>query len=114
MNQPHLPALEICAQAEDRIRQAQQLLLEPRPETIDRAVAELMEVIGALKQVRPPITSDLRDPLQRIRTVTRALARQVEHASNLYMGLVQLRMANGYTRQGLPLVHSSARNSVEA
>lgn len=116
MNEAHSPALEICAKAEDRIREAQRLLLDPRPATLDRAVSELAEVIGGLRAIAAerPIDPELRSTLQRIRTMTRLLARQIEYASNLNLGFVQLRLAHGYTRQGLPFVHNSARNSVEA
>jgi hypothetical protein len=107
--------LEICAQAEDQIREAQRLLLEPRPDALERARAELIEVISALRAVgsKRPLPAELREPLKRIRAMASLLARQIEHASNLYMGLVQLRLGNGYTRQGLPFVQTGARNSIE-
>lgn len=116
MNDAQSTALEICTKAEDRIRKAQSLLLETRPEALDGAVAELADVIGDLREVgKRPVDPSLRAPLQRIRTTASLLARQIEYASNLNLGFVQLRLAHGYTRQGLPLVHSSsARNSVEA
>lgn len=116
MNEAHSPALEICAQAEERILEVQRLLLEPSTESLDYIRAELAEVIGGLRQIGKarPIDPALRGPLQRLGSSTRTLARQIEHGANLYMGFVQLRLASGYTRQGLPSVHHSARNSVEA
>jgi hypothetical protein len=116
MNEAHSPVLEICAKAEERIREAQRLLLDPRPATLDQVVAELAEVIGALRAIAAerPTGTELRGALHRIRAMTRLLAKQIEYASNLNMGFVQLRLAHGYTRQGLPFVHNGARNSVEA
>jgi hypothetical protein len=116
MDEAQATALEICARAEDQIREAERWLAEPCSEALQHARGELAEVIGALRAVgsKRPRSRELRDPLERIRTNARILARQIEHAHNLYMGLVQLRMGHGYTRQGLPYVQTGATNTVEA
>lgn len=115
MNEPQ-SAVEICASAEKRIREAQRLVGDLHPESLDRAMTELAELIGELRglvkqQARQP---ELLDMLERVRAMAHLLARQIEHASNLYLGLVQLHLATGYTRQGAPSVASGARNSIEA
>lgn len=110
-----MTALEICASAEDRVRRAQGLLADPRVESLEQALGELASVIGALEEIsHGALESGLRAPLERLRAMAGLLARQIEHASNLYLGFIQLQLANGYTRQGLPLVAGETRNSVEA
>lgn len=114
MNEAQKSALEICDQAERRIREAQRMLIDPRRETLDSVQSELAEVIGGLRGLGRSLQPELRAPLQRIRAEAGTLSRQIEHASNLYMGYMQLRVNHGYTRQGMPMVHTRAGNSVEA
>ena len=110
--------LEFCQRAETTIREVQQLLLDPRPGMLERCQAELQQVIVGLQTLvsegssapNPEVSSSLRQ----IQQATRPLRLQIEHASNLCLGWIQLRLGTGYTEQGLPvLMAGEARSSFE-
>jgi hypothetical protein len=100
--------LEACLHAEGRIREAGQCLLDARPGSIDRCQSELQQVAAVLEgivaqgtfQANPPLSS----ALLRIRRSAHALKLQIQYASNLYFGWIQLRLGAGYTERGLPVL----------
>jgi hypothetical protein len=100
--------LEACLHAEARIREAGQWLLDVRPGSIDRCQSELQQVAAVLEglaaqgtfHANPPLSS----ALLRIRRSAHALRFQIQYASNLYLGWIQLRLGAGYTKQGLPVL----------
>ncbi len=99
---------DACLYAEAKLREVRQLLLDMRPEAVDRCQSELQQVIAVLEklvsegafQPNPRASS----ALVRIRQSARMLKLQIEYASNLYLGWMQLRMGAGYTQQGRPLL----------
>ena len=101
-------ALNVCLHAEARIQEAGHLLLDTRPEAVDRCQSELQQVAGVLEglvaegmfRANPALSS----ALFRIRRSAHALKLQIELASNLYLGWIQLRSGAGYTEQGLPVL----------
>ncbi len=97
--------LESCLAAAAKLRQVQQLLLEPG--TLDRSAAELNEVIATLEQLVSASSPDWGPAesasLHQIKRAAGRLRAQIEHASNLWAGWLQLRMGTGYTEQGLPV-----------
>jgi hypothetical protein len=98
-------ALETC---EAGIREAGQLLLDARPEAVDRCQAELQRVAETLERLvaEGTIAADSRiaPALMRIRQSTGVLKVQTEYAANLWSGWLQLRLGTGYTDQGLPVL----------
>ena len=106
--QPDEPqtALEACLHAEARIREVQQWLLDARPEVVDRCQIELQQIVAVLEklvtegtcQTNPPASSALAG----LRRSAHILRLQIEYASNLCLGWIQLRLGAGYTDQGLP------------
>jgi hypothetical protein len=108
-----------CLHAEAKIREVSRLLLDIRPEAVERCQSELQQVIALLKglvserafQANPRVSSTLVG----IGRSARVLKLQIEYASNLYSGWIQLRLGAGYTQQGLPvLVRGESRSSFEA
>jgi hypothetical protein len=105
--------------AETRIQRLGQMLLDARPESIERCQSELQQIVALLERlvsegVHPssPIASAA---LLRIRRSARLLKLQAEYASNLCLGWIQLRLGAGYTAQGAPLlVQSEAGRTFEA
>lgn len=110
--------LDACRGAEAKIGDVQRLLLDPKPETLDRAMAELADVAATLhglaksgSQKWPPAAIE---SFHKIRQATRALRPQIEQASKFCVGWIQIRLGTGYTRQGSPVfVESEARSSFE-
>lgn len=98
-------ALETC---EAGIREAGQLLLDARPEAVDRCQAELQRVAETLERLvaEKTIGTDSRYvlALKRIRESAGVLKIQTEYASNLWSGWLQLCLGAGYTDQGLPVL----------
>ncbi len=103
--------LKACLLAEAKIDGARQLLLDGRPEAIDGCQSELQQAVAVLEglvsegafQTNSPVAS----VLHRILHSAHALKLQIEYASKLYFGWIQLRLGAGYTAQGLPvLAHS--------
>jgi hypothetical protein len=99
---------DACLYAETKLREARQLLLDARPESVDRCQSELQQVVTVLErlvsegalQSSPGASSALR----RIRRSAHALKLQIDYASNLCFGWIQLRLGAGYTAQGLPVL----------
>ena len=115
-------ALAACRAAEAKIGDVQKLLLNPRPETLDRAMADLAEVAAILNTlVNSARQGDSRKwtpaalaSFHQIRLAARALRPQIEHASKFCLGWIQIRSGTGYTRLGSPVfVESEARSSFE-
>jgi hypothetical protein len=97
---------ESCQAAELRLQTAQQLLLDPRPGTLDQSLEVLSQVIEILERLAAGSPRDW-DPavhvaFDRIKAGAANLRLQVDHGSNLIRGLMQLRFGEGYTRGGLP------------
>ncbi len=110
---------ESCQAAEERIQAAQQLMLDPRPETMDRCLTELGRVVAILENLATGNARDWNPEIQaaflRLQAANSRLKMQIEHASNFWRGWIQMRMGTGYTRQGLPeLARSEAGSSIEA
>jgi hypothetical protein len=103
--------LESCRGAEARIHTVEKLLLQPRPETLDQCETELREIILILQRLvsegKRHWTPETGAAFRTIKQATGRLRRQIEHASNLWAGWLQLRMGIGYTERGRP-VYSSA------
>jgi hypothetical protein len=99
---------DACLYADAKLREVQRLLLDMRPEAVERCQSELQQVIAVLQKL---VSEGSREPnprvsstLVRIRRSARALKLQIEYASNLYWGWIQLRLGAGYTQQGRPLL----------
>jgi hypothetical protein len=107
---------ERCQTAEAKLEQVSAALLDPRPEIVDRCEMELQEVIELLESnallestsdstsVRPDDRREVRAELLRLRNRIRLLAMQVQQATNLCQGWIQLGLSEGYTDQGTPAV----------
>jgi hypothetical protein len=96
-----------CRAAEVMIQDVEQLLLESRPDVLDRCETKLREVTGILEGL---ISAGKRDwtpeagaAFRRIKRAAGRLHQQVEHASNLWAGWLQLRLGTGYTDRGRPV-----------
>lgn len=110
---------ESCQAIEQKIQAAQELIINPSPETMERCLAELSRVASILEGLATGNSRDwspeVHASFHRVRAAARRLGLQIEHASNLWRGWIQLRMGTGYTRQGLPeLTQGTSRSSVEA
>jgi hypothetical protein len=103
-------SLESCLAAEARIQVVEKLLLEAHPDTLDQCETELREVTVILEELvstgKRDWTPEYRAAFQRIQQTTGRLRRQVEHASNLWAGWLQLRLGTGYTERGRPVYSS--------
>jgi hypothetical protein len=106
---------ESCQAAEASLLSAQTLMLDPRPEAVDRCVAELSRVAGILEHLA---TGNARDwnpevtaAVLRIQAANTRLRGQIEHASNFWRGWLQIKVGTGYTRQGLPEIPASDNHS---
>ena len=92
------------------IRAARQFLLEARPEAVDRCQTALQRVVDILEAAHRGENGLHRsDPLLsaallRIRRSALGIQLQIEYASNLCSGWLQLRLGAGYTDQGLPVL----------
>jgi hypothetical protein len=103
--------LAACQEAEGKIQEARQWLLDARPGAIDSCQSTLQQTIATLEtliaekalQPDPAVSS----ALQSIRRSAHSLGQQIEFASNLYFGWIQLRLGAGYTQQGLPVFATS-------
>lgn len=118
MNLDEDTAASELAAAEAKIGGVQDLLLNPRPETLDRAIGDLAEVVAVLNNL---VSSGVEkwnpatvNSFHQIRRAARALSPQIEHASTFCMGWIQMRLGTGYTQQGFPVfVEGEARSSFE-
>jgi DNA-binding transcriptional LysR family regulator len=108
--------------AEAAMREAGQLLLDARPEAVDRCQAALQRAAEILQRIigeragegAPPADPLLPPALLRIRQLASVLKLQIECASNLCSGWLQLSMGAGYTAQGLPVLNEPGGRSFEA
>lgn len=97
---------ECCEAAEGGLARAGQLLLTPSPSALEESLQTLSQVLEILETLATGTSRDW-DPavhlaFRRIQTGSRALAAQIEHGSNLVGGWMQLRLGEGYSRQGSP------------
>lgn len=124
-------ALESCQRIETMLREVQQLALVPQAETLTECEAQLGAITALLETLYRLLTEEavddsstvagvlqrnpaLRSALQQIQRTARTLKAQFDHGSNYCMGLLQVRLATGYSEQGLPvLIPSTARSSFE-
>jgi hypothetical protein len=107
--------LDSCLRAEAKIQEIRQMLLDPRPDAVERCQNELQQVVSALEGLisKGPFSFDppASSALLRIRRSAHALKLQIEVASNLCFGWIQLRLGTGYTAQGLPVLIASEPGS---
>ena len=103
-------ALAACRAAEANLAEVQRLLLNPTPETLDRARADLAGVVAVLNTLvnSIPRTGQKWPPaavasFHQIRLAARGLRPQIEHASKFCLGWIQTRLGTGYTQQGSPV-----------
>jgi len=116
--QTNSSVLDFCESLEVRIEMVQRLMLDPKPESLDHAVAELAEVVTALQALatsKPQkANSTILPALHKIRSGARTLSAQIDQASNFCRGWIQMRLGTGYSDNGLPIfVQSEARSSFE-
>ncbi|MGD1090859.1 MAG: hypothetical protein ABSB35_02575 [Bryobacteraceae bacterium] len=99
--------LESCHAAEARIQAVERLLLESRPGSLEQCETELREVAVILQRLvsegKGHFSPETGAAFKRIKQATGRLQRQVEHASNLWTGWLQLRLGTGYTDRGRPV-----------
>jgi hypothetical protein len=110
---------ESCQAAEAKIQEAQRLMLDPRPEAIERCLNELSQVIALMEKLTTggsrDWTPEVHASFHRIKSAVDRLRLQIEHASNLCLGWLQVRFGAGYTRQGLPeLAERDTKSSLDA
>ena len=103
---------ERCNTAEAKLEEISTALLDYRPETLEACEAELEEIAGLLSSetLEPsdrPAASD-RPALMNLRRRSAFLGLQVQQAVNLCRGWAQLRLSEGYTNQGMPVLPPSA------
>lgn len=99
---------ERCKTAEAKLEEISIALLDYRPETLDHCDGVLQEIAGlleghALSPSELPIPDD-RPALLRLRKRAALLGLQVHQAANLCQGWAQLRLSEGYTDQGRPVL----------
>jgi len=102
---------ERCKTAEAKLEEISTALLDYRPETLEACEAELEEIARLLSSetLEPserPVASD-RSALLGLRKRSALLGVQVQQAVNLYRGWAQLRLSEGYTNQGMPVLPTS-------
>ena len=110
---------ERCQAGEAKLEQVSAALLDPGPEILDRCEADLQDVIALLeseplRENKPADSSERlldRNDLLRFRNRVRLLALQTQSATNLFQGLAQLGLSEGYTDQGKPVLPPSAPQS---
>jgi hypothetical protein len=100
-------AAEACREAESKILQAQEMLAgDARPETVEQCAAELAEAAELLRALDAAqgLDAEASASLERIRTAARQLGPQMQQASQLCLGWMQLRLGTGYTLKGSPVL----------
>ena len=109
---------EVLNSAEAAMREAGQFFLEARPEAVDQGRAALQRAAGILEGLRAERALStgpgLAQALLRIRQLAAILSVQIECASNLCSGWLQLSMGAGYTAEGLPVLNEPGGRSFEA
>lgn len=114
-----MTAHERCESAESSINFARKLLLTPSPAALEECGHILSQVIETLEMLVAGSSRDW-DPLvhaaiHRIRFGVNGLRIQIGHGSNLIAGWMQLKMGEGYTRQGSPeLAERQSKRLMEA
>lgn len=103
---------ERCKTAEAKLEEISSDLLDYRPETLDRCEAELHDIAGLLEceSLDPserPVPAD-HPALLGVRKRSALLGLQIQQAANLCRGWAQLRLSEGYTNQGQPVLPPSA------
>jgi hypothetical protein len=103
---------ERCKTAEAKLEEISAALLDYRPETLDACEAELEEIASLLavetfEASERPVASD-RPALMSLRKRSAFLGLQVQQAVNLCRGWAQLRLSEGYTNQGMPVLPPNA------
>jgi hypothetical protein len=99
---------DACLYAEAKLREVRQMLLDARPEVVERCQSELQQIVTVLERLvsggalQP--NPDVSSALIGIRRSAHALKLQIECASNLCFGWIQLRLGAGYSAQGLPVL----------
>ena len=111
--------MEVCRQAETKIRELQQTLLDPRVETLDLCRLELARIAATLDPLTTSSPSlwepGLLSTLQQIRREARELGRRIEYGASFCRGWSQLSIGTGYTQEGLPVFAApEAMTSFEA
>jgi len=106
---------ERCKTAEAKLEEISTALLDYRPETLEACEAELQEIAGllAVETLGPserPVAAD-RSALMGLRKRSALLGLQVQQAVNLCRGWAQLRLSEGYTNQGMPVLPPSAQQT---
>jgi hypothetical protein len=100
--------LEACRQADTKIRAAGQALLASDPGAIDFCQSELQQAVTVLERLVSAgafqSDSSVSWTLLGIRRSAQVLKVQIEYASTLHSGWIQLRFGAGYTEKGLPLL----------
>jgi hypothetical protein len=112
------PALDACRAAEEKLRQVQQLLLDPDPENLETGLTELSEVSATLETLISAGSQDwspaMPAALRQLKRASDDLRTQIEHASHFWLGWLQLCLGIGYTEQGRPaFVDHEARSCFE-
>lgn len=100
-------AAEACRAAETKILQAQEKLAgDARPETVEHCVTELAEAAELLRALDASqrLDAEASASLRNIRSTARQLGPQMQQASRLCLGWMQLRSGTGYTVQGSPVL----------
>lgn len=96
---------ERCQTGESKLELVSAALLDPRPEILDTCESDLQEVI-ALLEGEPATLNDKAD-LLRLQQRVGLLGLQVQQATNLCQGWLQLIVSSGYTDDGRPSVPPS-------
>lgn len=103
---------ERCKTAEAKLEEISTALLDYRPETLDRCEAELHDIAlwldcESLESSERPVPAD-HHALLGVRKRSALLGLQIQQAANLCQGWAQLRLSEGYTNQGQPVLPPSA------
>lgn len=106
------------------VQEANQLLMEPKPEALERSAALLEQARRGLRTAvdsfnvsGPPAGAGMRAGMEELRKGLRGQSLLLEHAAGFYDGWVRLRnsMTGGYTAEGQPApVEPGKRLLIEA
>jgi len=110
---------DACRYTDTKLREVRRLLLDTRPEAVERCQSELEQIVAVLEKLVAegdhPSDTAATAALTGIQGSARDLRLQIEYASNLCFGWIQLRLGAGYSRDGLPvLVTGEPGSSLEA
>jgi hypothetical protein len=112
-------ARECCEQAEVCLQQASLILQKPTPAALEECAQTLAQVVDTMEKLAGGSAREedpaVRLALTRICVASRNLSLQIEHASNLVRGWMQLQLGEGYTRGGSPVFsEQDAQRHLEA